>query len=108
MYTLYNMNSHDGDAEVSEAAPIISFRLPKLQQTRLEKLATLTRRSRSFLVKDAVGRYLDEVMPEGVAPEAPKRRLTRLLALAGTGASGDRVRSSEEIDAHMRWLRGDD
>jgi predicted DNA-binding protein len=93
---------------MSEAAPIISFRLPKQHLTRLDALSALTRRSRSFLVKDAVARYIDEVMPEGSTHEAPKRRLTRLLALAGSGASSDHVRSSEEIDAHMRWLRGDE
>ena len=88
-------------------SPTTTIRVRADLREPLERAVKLTRRSRSFLIMEALERHLEEIVREQT-PEPPKRRLTRLLALAGSGASGDHVRSSEEIDAHMRWLRGDE
>lgn len=89
---------------MSASASTISIRLPEEDRAMLDKAATLTRRSRSFLVKEALERHLAEIIREQ-SVEAPKHRLIRLLALAGSGTSNNHVRSREEIDAHIRWLR---
>ncbi len=88
-------------------SPTISIRLPEEQRASLDRATKLTRRSRSFLVKEALERHLNDILREQT-PEPPKRRLTHLLSLAGDGTSKDHVRTAEEIDAHIRWLRGDD
>jgi predicted DNA-binding protein len=87
--------------------PTYSIRLPEAQRVLLEKATKLTRRSRSFLIKEALDRYLEDIMREQSA-QPPKRRLSRLLALAGSGTSPHHVRSADEIDAHIRWLRDDE
>jgi predicted DNA-binding protein len=89
------------------ASPTMSFRLPEEHRAKLDRLIKTTRRSRNFLVRDALERYFDEMLPDETPSEAPKRRLTTLLALGGDGTSKHHVRSREEIDAHIRWLRGD-
>ena len=73
----------------------------------LERAVKLKRRSRSFLIMEALERHLEEIIREQTA-EPPKRRLTRLLAIAGDGTSSDHVRSGDEIVDHMRWLRDND
>jgi uncharacterized protein (DUF1778 family) len=88
-------------------SPTISIRLPEEQRASLEMATKLTRRSRSFLVKEALERHLNDILREQT-PEPPKRRLTRLLAIAGDGTSSDHVHSGDEISNHIRWLRDDD
>jgi Arc/MetJ-type ribon-helix-helix transcriptional regulator len=92
---------------MAAASPTISLRLPAEYRAKLDKLTETTRRSRSFLVKDALERYFSEMLPDDQNGAIPKRRLTTLLALGGDGTSKHHVRSREEIDAHIRWLRGD-
>lgn len=81
----------------------ISLRLPKQARARLDRVAAKTRRSRSFIVQEALARYLDEIERQ----EAPstKRGLTTILSLAGAGASEASPRTLEEINEHIRWLR---
>jgi predicted transcriptional regulator len=85
-------------------SPTFSIRLPQEQRESLETAIKLTRRSRSFIVKEALERHLPDIIREQ-SGEAPKRRLTHLLSLAGAGVRKDHVRTREEIDAHIRWLR---
>ena len=82
----------------------ISIRLPPEARARLDRAKIKTRRSRSFLMQTALERHLDEIEREE-AREAPRRRLTTLLSLAGAGADDKTPRSAEEIDQHIRWLR---
>jgi uncharacterized protein (DUF1778 family) len=85
-------------------SPTFSIRLPQEQRESLETAIKLTRRSRSFIVKEALERHLPDIIREQ-GGEAPNRRLTHLLSLAGAGVRKDRPRTREEIDAHIRWLR---
>jgi predicted DNA-binding protein len=85
-------------------SPTFSIRLPEKDRASLELATKLTRRSRSFLVKEALERHLADILREQRA-EVPNRRLTHLLSIGGAGVSKDHVRSREEIDAHIRWLR---
>ena len=82
----------------------ISIRLPEAARARLDRATAKTRRSRSFLMQRALEMHLDEIEREE-AQEAPKRRLTTLLSLAGAGADPKSPRSAQEIDQHIRWLR---
>jgi predicted transcriptional regulator len=89
------------------ATPTISLRLPKNARERLDKVAAKSRRSRSYIIQAALERHLDEIEREEA--EKPKKgRLSGILGLAGAGTVLNGPRSAEEIDAHIRWLRGDD
>jgi uncharacterized protein (DUF1778 family) len=86
-------------------SPTTTIRLRADLREPLERAVKLTRRSRSFLIMEALERHLEDVVREQTA-EAPRpRRLTHLLSLAGAGVSKHNVRTREEIDAHIRWLR---
>jgi RHH-type transcriptional regulator, rel operon repressor / antitoxin RelB len=87
--------------------PTISLRLPKDARERLDKVAAKSRRSRSFIIQEALERHLDEIEREQLR-EPQKGRLSTILGLAGAGTALNGPRSKEEIDAHIRWLRGDD
>ena len=91
---------------MTQASPTISIRLPESSRVLLDKAAKQTRRSRSFLMKEALDRHLAEIVQEQT-PSASKSKLTKLLSMAGSGVNPDKPRSIEEIDAHIRWLRGD-
>lgn len=90
-----------------EATPTVSIRLTLKAKERLDKATARTRRSRSFLMAEALERHLDEIEREE-AQAAPKRRLETLRSLAGAGRPANGPRSAEDIDAHIRWLRGDE
>jgi uncharacterized protein (DUF1778 family) len=92
---------------MNDHSPTFSIRLPEEQRLSLERATKLTRRSRSFIVKEALERHLEDIIREQT-DAAPKRRLTRLLSIAGNGTSSDHVRSGDEINDHIRWLRNDD
>jgi predicted DNA-binding protein len=92
------------DCVMNAYSPTISIRLPEKDRASLELATKLTRRSRSFLVKEALERHLADILREQRA-EVPNRRLTHLLSIGGAGVSKEHVRSREEIDAHIRWLR---
>ena len=84
----------------------LSLRLPNETRQRLDRAAEKSRRSRSYIIQRALELHLDEVAKEEVVPEKPGF-YDRLLKFAGAGAVNG-GRSKEEIDAHIRWLRGDD
>ncbi len=85
-------------------AAIVSLRLPDATKARLDRAAKLTRRSRSFLMKEALEAYLPTILG---APAPAKSRLARLLAYEGAGAVGS-GRTEDEIDAEVRDFRADD
>ncbi len=83
-------------------SPTISIRLPKAARESLDKATKLTRRSRSFLMQEALERHLDTIVREETGGG---RRLTHLLSLAGAGKCAPAPRAADEIDEHIRWLR---
>ena len=54
---------------------------------------------------EALDRHLSEIVREETEGVQKPRRLTHLLSLSGAGVRKDHVRTREEIDAHIRWLR---
>jgi Arc/MetJ-type ribon-helix-helix transcriptional regulator len=82
----------------------ISIRLPDEDRAKLDRAIKLTRRSRSFLMKEALERHLDDVLREETKTQTA-RPMSRLLSLEGKGVRASNPRSREEIDQHIRWLR---
>jgi RHH-type transcriptional regulator, rel operon repressor / antitoxin RelB len=88
-------------------SPTISLRLPKSSLRSLDKAAKATRRSRSYLMREALDHYLADIVEKESAPAV--KPLSRLLAMAGIAEKlGQKPRTKKEIDAHIRWLRSDD
>jgi uncharacterized protein (DUF1778 family) len=82
----------------------ISIRLPEETRARLDRAMKLTRRSRSFLMKGALERHLDEVLSDEAEMQTAEP-LATLFSLEGKGVRASSLRSREEIDRHIRWLR---
>lgn len=89
---------------MSNLSPTISIRLPNASRKDLDRAAKLTRRSRSFLMKEALDRYLADIVGEQTKL-ASKPHLSLLLKFSGAGAKVAVPRSAEEIDQHIKWLR---
>jgi len=87
--------------------PTLSVRLPDDTKARLDTAAKTTRRSRSFLVKEALELYLVQVVNEQ-AGGGQKSRLEMLRELKGFGAKRYGARTVEDIDAQVREFRGDE
>jgi hypothetical protein len=92
---------------MSASSPTISIRLPEAARLSLDNATRLTRRSRSFLMKEALERHLADIVQEQTGVGS-KSRATTLLSFAGAGAKLGMTRSRDEIDAHIRWLRDDE
>jgi predicted DNA-binding protein len=92
---------------MAQVSPTISIRLPDADRVRLDKAVKQTRRSRSFIMKEALDRHLAEIVQEQTSI-VPKKGLEKLLSLAGSGVNRENPRTIEEIDAHIRWLRADE
>ena len=90
---------------MTESNQTISIRLPAKTREKLDLAAKRTRRSRSFLMQAALERHLSEIIDE---QESGYRRnsLKKLLDFAQAGSRPNPPRSAEEIEAHIRWLRG--
>ena len=86
---------------MSNLSPTISIRLPDATRRSLDKAAKLTRRSRSFLMREALDRHLAEIIGE----QTQSPNLSGLLKLSGAGAGKSSSRPAEEIDQHIKWLR---
>ena len=84
--------------------PPVSLRLPKATRDKLDKAARATRRSRSFLMQEALERHLDEIVREDAT--ARPKRFDVLLSLGGAGQRENAPRSAEDIQAYTNWLRG--
>jgi RHH-type transcriptional regulator, rel operon repressor / antitoxin RelB len=89
---------------VTKPSPTISIRLPDATRKSLDRAAKLTRRSRSFLMKEALARHLPEIVDEQ-SIDGGSNSLATLLSLGGAGASRTSKRSATDIDQHIRWLR---
>jgi RHH-type rel operon transcriptional repressor/antitoxin RelB len=85
----------------------LSLRLTKEARERLDKAAARSRRSRAYIVQEALERHLDEIEREET-PAPKKSRFAAILSLAGAGAALNGPRTKEDIDNDIRWLRGDD
>lgn len=87
--------------------PSLSVRLSPEVRERLERAASRMKRSRSFLVQEALMRHLDDVETvEKVAVRSS--RLEKLRSLKGAGALIYGPLSAEQIDADIREFRGDE
>lgn len=89
-----------------EQSPTISIRLPLSSRKVLDKAVKATRRSRSYIMKEALDRHLADIVRDESAP--PRKPLAHLLSMAGAGAGLGPQRTPEEIVAHIRWLRDSD
>jgi len=87
-----------------------SVRLSEDTRRILTDAARRTRRSQSYLVEAALKQYLPQLADDETqtATDASRTRLQRIMALAGSGAAESGFRSVEEVDAHIRWLRGNE
>jgi predicted DNA-binding protein len=88
------------------ASTTLSLRIPVEMRERLDRATLTTRRSRNQIVRMALEHHLDRIAGESRPSSAEVVR--RIRAFAGAGAPASGGRSAEEIDAHIRWLRGDD
>lgn len=89
---------------MSTSSPPISLRLPDALLESLDEASRATRRSRSFLMQEALARHLADIVREQSRETRPGR-LAAVLALAGAGKAAVRPRSAEDVDSHIRWLR---
>lgn len=90
---------------MSTATHPTSIRLSKETLALLDQRARETKRSRSFLVEQAVRRHL------GAGPadtEETARKIERLRTFKGVGTKQYGPLSSHEIDALRREFSGDD
>ena len=85
--------------------PSVSVRLPADLIKALDDIAQRRNRSRSEIVKDVLQKHLERDY-EGEAER--KARLDRFIKFAGAGAQYSTYKSAGEIDATIRYLRGDD
>jgi predicted DNA-binding protein len=85
----------------------ISVRLPQETRDALDRAAKNTHRSRAFLIKEALDKHLS-TLESGAVAEQSHRRLGLLKELTSAGDRVGRSRSGAEIDAMIRFIRGDD
>jgi RHH-type transcriptional regulator, rel operon repressor / antitoxin RelB len=84
----------------------LSLRLPAELRAKLDEAARVSRRSRSQIVQMALEHHLDRNAAESRPSAAEAVR--RIKAFAGAVVPASGRRTAEDIDAHIRWLRGDD
>jgi predicted transcriptional regulator len=90
----------------SKSQSHLSVRLPDALRHRLDAASARTNRSRSYLVQEALKRHLSEI-DVGDAEPRSRSSIQEIIGMAGSGARYAGWRSPEEIDAYIRWLRGD-
>jgi metal-responsive CopG/Arc/MetJ family transcriptional regulator len=86
------------------SSPTISLRLPKEVRERLDHATVRTRRSRSFLMQEALHRHLADIERDQTLI-SPKRRLATLLSIGGAGKRDHAPRTDKDVNDHIRWLR---
>ena len=84
---------------------MVTARLPEALMEKLDEAARKLGRSRSWIVKEALERHLAQEL-KGVTPQVKARR--DIMSFAGAGIKLSNRRTDEEIDAEIRWLRGND
>lgn len=85
--------------------PTLSIRIPDDISSRLDRAAKSTHRSRSFIVKEALNKYLSEIVQDQGGGQT---RLEKLRALKGAGARQYGALSAEQIEADIHEFRGDE
>lgn len=84
---------------MARVSSMVISHLPKDLVEKLDQFAHAARRSRSWVIRSALEHYLENQpsnMPDG------------LMRYAGAGVALSKRRTTEEVDAEIRWLRGDD
>jgi predicted transcriptional regulator len=85
----------------------ITLRITKSMEMELDRIAREQKRSRSYVMKEAFAHYVSSEKPQIKAARKPFN-LEHFLKFAGSGVTPGTERTVEEIDADIRWLRGDD
>lgn len=85
----------------------LSIRIPQKSRAALDQAAKATRRSRSFLVNEALDRHLTAIVAEQL-PQPAKSKLALMMELKGAGAKFGPLRPAADIDAAIRAMRGDE
>ncbi len=86
------------------SSPTNSLRLPKQTLERLDRATARMRRSRSFLMQEALDRYLTEIERAEASRTKP---LATLMSLKSAGVREGAWSSSEDVIEHIRRLRDD-
>jgi predicted transcriptional regulator len=87
------------------SSKMVTARLPEALVEKLDELARKLGRSRSWIVKEALEAYLSPSEKTDAVKTAGPRDI---MSFAGAGVKISNRRSAEEIDAEIRWLRGND
>lgn len=85
--------------------PTLSIRIPDDINSRLDRAAKSTHRSRSFIVKEALNKHLAEIVQDQGGGQT---RLERLRALKGSGAQRYGALSATQIETDIAEFRGDE
>jgi RHH-type transcriptional regulator, rel operon repressor / antitoxin RelB len=89
------------------ASTTVTLRLPPKMRRDLDEAAKISRRSRSFIMKEALDRHLPAIVSEQTRAEG-QTRLARILSMAGAGRRYVGEQRDEDIIARIREFRGDD
>ena len=92
---------------MSSAHTVVPIHLPDEMRRRLDRASGKTRRTRDEIVEEALARHLD-ALEKPVGELNARERIDGVLALAGSGVPDTGPLTPDEIDARVRWLRGDD
>jgi len=92
---------------MTASPPTLTIRLPDATRRTLDRAAKATRRSRSFLMKEALERHLQDIMREH-APEGSGGRYARIIAMRGAGKNYSTYTSAEDVIRTIREFRGDE
>ena len=89
------------------ASTTVTLRLPPKMRRSLDRAAKISRRSRSFIMKEALDRHLPTIVGEQTRAEG-QTRPARILAMAGAGARYSTFKSADEVIRQIREFRGDE
>jgi metal-responsive CopG/Arc/MetJ family transcriptional regulator len=81
-----------------EPSNMVTSRLPQELIEKLDRVAHDSRRSRSWVIKEALEAYLN----------GTRRQPTSLMSYAGVGVNLSTRRTAEEVESEIRWLRDND
>jgi len=84
---------------------MVTARLPEVLVEKLDEAARKVGRSRSWIIREALEAYLSA---SGKAEIAKGGVRGDIMSFAGAGVKISNRRSAAEIDAEIRWLRGND
>ena len=82
----------------------VSIRLEPHTKAALDDAAKRTKRSRSFLMQEALEKYLVEITKQQEV-QSSKPPLSQILELAKRSAKPIYVRTGGQVQADLRWLR---